>query len=351
MTTYLLDGVKQGERLLYLTGEPGRLDDLCDLPDRDGLLASGQLVTMSVDEPNGPGGEWDTHARLDCIRRLSADAGRAGYPGLRLAAEATSHLRIDEPSLLAFELMFDELVAGSPTVAMCGFAGSRISGAQEDMLCFVHPLCRRFGLDTGVHLYADGAGGWRLTGGVDLTNAGHLATALAALPPDDVHLRLDGLRFCDAAATRVLVGAAAARHPAARLILHDAPPLVRRVLALGWPGENPGLVVLPDRAEARPDRAEAKPADGGATNEVLSNAVTHGRPPVGVRVWASPTRVTVAVDDRGRGVPDPYAGLVHHPGNGPGDGLRLARRLCDQLLLVTRPDGFTVYLTTNDAPR
>jgi len=247
VTTYLLDGVKLGERLLYLGDAP--MGDLSDLPGHDDLVASGQLVAMSIDEPDRPHGRFDPGLRLDSFRRLVADAGRDGYEGLRLAADATSHLGVEPSRLLAFELMFDELVAGAPLVAMCGFAGGRISAGVENMLCFAHPLCRRFGLDTGVHLFADGSGGWRLTGGVDLTHATHLATALAALPGQgDMHLRLDGLRFCDAAATRALVAAAARLHPAARLVLHDVPPLMRRVLSVGWPGDNPGLVVLPVRS-------------------------------------------------------------------------------------------------------
>jgi hypothetical protein len=37
------------------------------------------------------------------------------------------------------------------------------------------------------------------------------------------------------------VRAAMQRHPAGRLVLHHAPPLLR----LGWPGDNPGLHLTP----------------------------------------------------------------------------------------------------------
>jgi hypothetical protein len=60
-----------------------------------------------------------------------------------------------------------------------------------------------------------------------------------------VHLNLDRLRLCDAAATRIVIEAAARLHPTARLVLHDPPYLLRRVLEIGWPGDHPGLVITP----------------------------------------------------------------------------------------------------------
>lgn len=85
-----------------------------------------------------------------------------------------------------------------------------------------------------------------------------------------------------------------------------------------------------------------------ATNEVLTNALAHGRAPVELRVWAHPDRVTVAVRDRGHGPADPYVGLLRRPRDTPrtgGDGLWLAYQMCDQLTPVTATDGYTVYLT------
>jgi hypothetical protein len=104
----------------------------------------------------------------------------------------------------------------------------------------------KVGTDISEGLFADVSGGWRLRGTLDLATARSLGAALAALPQDgDLHLYLEELRFCDAAATRALVRAAMQRHPAGRLVLHHAPPLLLRVLRLGWPGDNPGLHVAP----------------------------------------------------------------------------------------------------------
>jgi len=84
-----------------------------------------------------------------------------------------------------------------------------------------------------------------------------------------------------------------------------------------------------------------------AANEVLTNAVMHGRAPVTLRAWADPDGVVVAVHDRGRGPGHPYGGLLRDCDDPVlrGDGLWLARRMCTRVDLVTAPDGFTVYLT------
>ena len=83
-----------------------------------------------------------------------------------------------------------------------------------------------------------GQAGLRLAGEVDLTNCDQLRRALAALPADDitaVHLDVSGLCFIDVAGTRELI-ALMQSHPRLRLILHNPPASLRRIIALLWPG-------------------------------------------------------------------------------------------------------------------
>ena len=47
-----------------------------------------------------------------------------------------------------------------------------------------------------------------------------------------------------------------------------------------------------------------------ATHEVVSNAHLHGRPPVVLRLWVLPGRLTVTVTDTGPGPTDPFVGLL-----------------------------------------
>ncbi|MFI7601423.1 anti-sigma factor RsbA family regulatory protein [Actinoplanes sp. NPDC049681] len=86
-----------------------------------------------------------------------------------------------------------------------------------------------------------------------------------------------------------------------------------------------------------------------AVNEVASNALQHGRPPVQVRLWCSRRKVLCTVRDHGRGFDDPLAGYhtEHHADPARHRlGLWLARRLCDRLDFFPHAEHFTVRLTT-----
>lgn len=85
-----------------------------------------------------------------------------------------------------------------------------------------------------------------------------------------------------------------------------------------------------------------------AVAEVLLNALRHGRPPVAVRLWATPTRLDCTVTDCGDGFDDPLAGYIP-PGNGfppAGAGLWLVREACDTLEAFRTRAGFAVRLAT-----
>jgi anti-sigma regulatory factor (Ser/Thr protein kinase) len=87
-------------------------------------------------------------------------------------------------------------------------------------------------------------------------------------------------------------------------------------------------------------------------NEAATNALRHGRPPVGVRAWVTPSRVLCAVTDHGSGIDDLFAGYMpahSDPARG-GLGLWLARRLCDHVTLRRAAEGFTVRLATGARP-
>jgi anti-sigma regulatory factor (Ser/Thr protein kinase) len=71
-----------------------------------------------------------------------------------------------------------------------------------------------------------------------------------------------------------------------------------------------------------------------AVDEMVSNAVRHGRPPVGLRLWTAADRIVCTISDGGPGWDDPFAG--YGPAHGEdlsrgGMGLWLARQLCDHV--------------------
>jgi anti-sigma regulatory factor (Ser/Thr protein kinase) len=85
-----------------------------------------------------------------------------------------------------------------------------------------------------------------------------------------------------------------------------------------------------------------------AVDEMTSNAVRHGRPPVGLRLWVGEDRIVCRIDDHGPGIDDPFAG--YGPAHGDdlsrgGMGLWLARQLCDHVDISGDDDGQHVRLT------
>ncbi|MGY1624823.1 anti-sigma factor RsbA family regulatory protein [Geodermatophilus sp. SYSU D00965] len=86
-----------------------------------------------------------------------------------------------------------------------------------------------------------------------------------------------------------------------------------------------------------------------AVDEMTSNAVRHGRPPAGLRLWSAPGQLVATIRDSGHGLADPFAG--YGPAHGDdlshgGMGLWLARQLCDHVAVRRDPDGTSVRLTS-----
>jgi anti-sigma regulatory factor (Ser/Thr protein kinase) len=86
-----------------------------------------------------------------------------------------------------------------------------------------------------------------------------------------------------------------------------------------------------------------------AVDEMTSNAVRHGSPPAGLRLWTAPGRLVCTIRDSGRGMEDPFAG--YGPAHGAdlshgGMGLWLARQLCDHVVIRQDADGVGVRLST-----
>jgi anti-sigma regulatory factor (Ser/Thr protein kinase) len=85
-----------------------------------------------------------------------------------------------------------------------------------------------------------------------------------------------------------------------------------------------------------------------AVSEVTTNAQQHGRPPVRVRFWATPTRLLCTVSDHGSGFDDPFAGyaIAGERGQFSGAGLCVARQFCDHLDFSAELGLFTVRLAS-----
>jgi anti-sigma regulatory factor (Ser/Thr protein kinase) len=84
-----------------------------------------------------------------------------------------------------------------------------------------------------------------------------------------------------------------------------------------------------------------------AVSEAVGNARQHGRPPVVMRLWVQPERITVTITDTGPGPTDPFVGLLppdHRHGSGL--GLWLSHQLVD-VVHRRHSDGYTACLSTS----
>jgi anti-sigma regulatory factor (Ser/Thr protein kinase) len=86
-----------------------------------------------------------------------------------------------------------------------------------------------------------------------------------------------------------------------------------------------------------------------AVDEMTTNALRHGRPPVSLGLWVSDERLVCTITDHGAGFQDPFIG--YGPAHGSdlslgGMGLWLARQLCDHVDICPDGDGVRVRLTT-----
>jgi anti-sigma regulatory factor (Ser/Thr protein kinase) len=83
-----------------------------------------------------------------------------------------------------------------------------------------------------------------------------------------------------------------------------------------------------------------------AANEVATNAFDHGRPPVRVRLWCTPSRVICTVTDSGDGFDDRLAGYtrIGEARATAAAGLWTARQLVDHLDAARTGQGFTVRM-------
>jgi anti-anti-sigma factor len=205
---YFGEGIRHGERLIYVgSGDPELLlQDLAGLPDRNGLLADGQLSVHTVPEMYGLEGV-DPQPQVDTVLRCARDAITAGYTGLRVLGDV-SDLAADPsltPALLEYEAAVAVVPASTRTTAVCALDRSRTRGTWR-LLSALHRLQHAEGWDPTFAVQgADGV--IRLAGDVDLSCSRELQEVLSHLgarAQGELEVDLHELAFIDVAGTRAL---------------------------------------------------------------------------------------------------------------------------------------------------
>jgi len=209
---YLDEGRRRGEQLLLIgPSRSALLEALVSLPERDELLASGQLAVRVPAEMFDSSAELDSVARVQALCREVNAALDRGRCALRIAADVTVLAR-GEPherrQLHLFERLADAMIATVPMTALCLYDAA----LPEDVLrplVLLHP--DQHDGEREPLAYLSGRGPWlSLHGEVDATEADGLFRALvdvASAAPGEVVLDLAELEFLDVSGARMLATA------------------------------------------------------------------------------------------------------------------------------------------------
>ncbi len=243
---YLDEGRRLGEQLLLVgTSRPALLAALEDLPDRDALLAGGQLQLQTTEDAYAAGTGLAPLEQVERYRGAVRTALAAGRTGLRVAADVTALARAGLHGLRqlhVYERLADGLMGEVPMTALCLYDAS-VGDAVLGPVAVLHPVQHLGDRQPLAHLSGRGPA-LALHGEVDLAEAPHVATALVDAAggvaggvdggvPGELVLDLAELHFLDVAGARALDGAVrelAGRGIRVRLV--EARRAVRRCLDL-----------------------------------------------------------------------------------------------------------------------
>lgn len=242
---FVCDGLEAGDRVAYFTDTRSPADVLGELHAAglrpDAALTSGQLAVRSAEDSYLAELPFDPERMVATLHAAVDAALSDGFDGFRVSGDMSWATRGVPGSerLLEYESRVGEVFATRPAAAIC----------QYDRRLFDHTtLAATVGLHTRrpesqPALDVEplpGGGGLRLRGEADLAVHEQLRQALNGLAGPVIHLWLDGLRFMDVCSLGELLNVAA---PPRRVVLHDPPTVVRRMLSLLPPRD--GLELRP----------------------------------------------------------------------------------------------------------
>jgi anti-anti-sigma regulatory factor len=244
LTAYIQAGLRNRHRILYFGEAEPQI--AAAVPD---ALRSGQVRMATAESTYLASGVFDPEATIQGWRDESARALRDGYRGLRAAGDMSWASRpVPGADRLAwYEAHVNRVFADGFAMAVCIYDRRLFTTADLRRVSWAHlatvdgesdpatvPLLRA--------VRTTDPPGIALHGEADLSNRHALRALLENLvadaPATDGRLTLDvsGMRFIDAAASRILTAVAAAHAPRLRVI--GCSPAVQRLLAFN--GANVG---------------------------------------------------------------------------------------------------------------
>jgi anti-sigma regulatory factor (Ser/Thr protein kinase) len=286
---FLQAGLDAGEAAVIATGGPAA-DVLVEaLGDQEGLVVLDQVGVYRARTP----------AAITAFRELAAQRAGAGFPRIRVVGEtAFGRSPRDWREWERYEAVINDALRAQPLWGLCVYDTGRLPDEVVEA-----------GLRTHPHLVTSSGRGRNH----DYQDPAEFLRSLPLLPEplEETEPLLAVDDVSDFIGLRHTVG--------------------ERLAGLG----------------GSPDLVEDLHL---AIDEMTSNAVRHGGPPVQLRLWASSDRVVCRISDGGPGMDDPFAG--YGPAHGSdlsrgGMGLWLARQLCDHVDVIDDGAGLTVRLATS----
>jgi anti-anti-sigma regulatory factor len=206
------------------------------------VVAQGQLLVIPAEDGHLDEQPFDPDERIAGLRAAIDAALADGYSGFRATGEQwTAPEPPPEELLVEYETRVSELCATRSMVGLCQYHGNRCDRRLLDTVCELHGHVVRNALVSGdellriVPLSQDEQGNsWlRIVGEADLSNSALLLAALEEEGHGNVHLDLGRLRFVDLKGVEALLELTDALRPSERrLIVHNAPPTLRRIVEI-----------------------------------------------------------------------------------------------------------------------
>ncbi|NJC69114.1 STAS domain-containing protein [Planosporangium thailandense] len=254
LTTYIVDGLARGERVIYYADQtaPDMIGSwLADSGVETGrMVDEGRLEIRPINNNYLFDGRFEPDVVITTLWVEVRQARDAGYPGLRISGEMTSDLRpvADERALVDFEHRLARAFHSRELAAICQydqrvFDPSAVTGmiACHPQVVQIDPLHDDHRMRI-VPTYLPR--GLKIIGNIDVMTVGAFTTTLRLAnrwPVQNLHLNLSELEFIDVAGVRAIVHAAADLAPGRHLVIEQLAPGLRKVFeVVGW-DRTPGL--------------------------------------------------------------------------------------------------------------
>jgi anti-anti-sigma regulatory factor len=230
---FLVDGLRLGQRVCYVArGDQAELaGHLESQPALAAALRDGRAEVISLETCYRTSTTVAPGDQVAAYAEATRAAVRAGFTGLRVAADATALVRSPD-SLDAFcryEHLVDRYMTGEPFSAMCAYHRAELPEPTIARLNSLHPVNNARCAPFRLHATKDGIA---LHGEIDSGSRELLPLALGNTEPPHGALRVDatGLRFIDHHGLLALHGFASSN--AAKLVLRSERSAVARLVSL-----------------------------------------------------------------------------------------------------------------------